>query len=338
MSDNKNIIVTGGAGYIGSHTCKALSASGYTPVVIDNLSKGHQDAVKWGPLEQVDIRNTPAISQILSTYAPKAIIHFAALSEVGESVKDPAKYFDNNVGGSLSLLQAMRSSSVKNIVFSSSCSVYGEPQRIPIDEDTPCQPVNPYGTSKYMVELFLEDFRKAYGLNYASLRYFNACGADPDGEIGERHDPETHLIPRALMVAAGLENGLNLFGEDYNTPDGTCVRDYIHVNDLATAHIKALEHLCHGGEPLTLNLGTGKGTSVRQIIETTEKVTGTTLPVTISPRRKGDPASLVANPRKAREVLGFETEWNDLEKIIRTAWNFLSPYWEQKSERIKNSG
>lgn len=323
------IVVTGGAGYIGSHTCKALSAAGYTPVVVDNLVSGHKDAVRWGPFEQGDVHDQGFLRQVFKTYNPIAVIHFAAFIEVGESVSNPAKYFENNVGGSLALLSAMTECGIKNIVFSSTCAVYGEPQTVPIQETNPRHPLNPYGKTKFMVELMLEDFSKAYGMNYVALRYFNACGADPSAEIGERHDPETHLIPRALMAAAGKAEGLHLFGDDYDTPDGTCVRDYIHVNDLAQAHIKGVEYLSGGGKSVCLNLGTGQGTSVKQVIAAVENVTGKTLDVTIHPRREGDSPILVAQPLKVQETLGFSTQWNDVGQIVASAWAFHKKDWDE---------
>lgn len=327
MQNNKTIIVVGGAGYIGSHTAKALSASGYTPVVVDNLSAGHRDAVKWGAFEYGDIADMAFMRGVFEQYKPAAVIHFAASIEVGESNTNPAKYHVNNVAGSLALLIAMKETGVDKLVFSSTCAIYGEPEHVPISEDARKGPLNPYGKTKYMVELILEDFAKAYGLKYVALRYFNACGADPSGDIGERHDPETHLIPRALMAAAGKIDGLSLFGDDYTTPDGTCLRDYIHVNDLARAHIKGVEYLLRGGEASAFNLGTGKGTSVKEIISAVEKVTGRKVPYTMNARRAGDSPALVSNPALIKEKLGFETEWNNPEDIIASAWNFHRKQW-----------
>ena len=325
--ENKIIMVTGGAGYIGSHTAKALSVSGYTPVVVDNLSAGHRDAVKWGPFEEGDISDMAFMRSVLTKYKPAAVINFAASIEVGESNVNPAKYYVNNVAGTLALLIAMKDSGVDKIVFSSTCAIYGEPEKVPIAEDAKKGALNPYGKTKHMVEMILEDFTKAYGLNYVALRYFNACGADPSGEIGERHDPETHLIPRALMAAAGKIEGLTLFGDDYPTPDGTCLRDYIHVNDLADAHIRGVEYLLKGGKSEAFNLGTGRGSSVKEIINAVEKVTGKSLPVTMNPRRPGDSPALVSDPALIKEKLGFVTKWNSIEDIIASAWNFHRKQW-----------
>ncbi len=327
MSNNKVIVVTGGAGYIGSHTAKALFVAGYTPVVVDNLSAGHRDAVKWGSFEEGDIADLEFMRGVFAKYKPAAVIHFAASIEVGESNTNPAKYHVNNVAGTLALLIAMKDSGVDKIVFSSTCAIYGEPEKVPIAEDARKGPLNPYGKTKYMVEMILEDFANAYHLNYVALRYFNACGADPSGEIGERHDPETHLLPRALMAAAGKIDGLTLFGDDYPTPDGTCLRDYIHVNDLAKAHIKGVEYLLNGGTSSAFNLGTGRGSSVKEIIEAVEKVTGRKVPVTMNPRRAGDSPALVSNPSLIKEKLGFVTEWNSIEDIIASAWNFHRKQW-----------
>ncbi len=327
MSDNKVILVTGGAGYIGSHTAKALYNSGYTPVVVDNLSAGHRDVVKWGPFEEGDISDIEFMRGVLNKYKPAAVINFAAFIEVGESTINPAKYHVNNVAGTLTLLIAMKDCGVNKFVFSSTCAIYGEPEKVPIAEDAKKGALNPYGKTKHMVEMILEDFAKAYGLNYVALRYFNACGADPSGEIGERHHPETHLIPRALMAAAGRDSGLSLFGQDYPTPDGTCLRDYIHVNDLARAHVKAFEYLAQGGQSSSFNLGTGKGSSVKDIIAAVESVTGRHVPVTVHPRRAGDSPALVSDPTLIKEKLGFVTEWNSIEDIIASAWNFHRKQW-----------
>ncbi|OFW87519.1 MAG: UDP-glucose 4-epimerase GalE [Alphaproteobacteria bacterium RIFCSPHIGHO2_02_FULL_46_13] len=320
--ENKTIIVTGGAGYIGSHTAKALHEAGYIPVVVDNLSKGHRNAVKWGVFEQGDIGDMSFMRGVFDKYKPAGVVHFAASIEVGESNVKPAEYYLNNVAGTLALLTAMRDSGVQRIVFSSTCAVYGEPETVPISEDEKRRPINTYGKTKYMVEMMLEDFSRAYGLHYVALRYFNACGADPSGEIGERHDPETHIIPRAFMAAEGKIDGLTLFGDDYPTHDGTCVRDYIHVNDLARAHIKSFEYLVQGGASMAFNLGAGKGTSVKEIIAAVEAITQKKLSVKIFPRREGDPAELVSNVTLIERKLGFITEWNSIEDIIASAWNF----------------
>ena len=322
MLENRTIIVTGGGGYIGSHTAKALYEAGYAPVVIDNLSAGHRDAVKWGAFEQGDIGNVDFMRGVFDKYKPAGVVHFAASIEVGESNVKPAEYYLNNVAGTLALLTVMRDSGVRTLVFSSTCAVYGEPDIVPITEQAKKKPINTYGKTKYMVEMMLEDFSKAYGLNYVALRYFNACGADPSGEIGERHDPETHIIPRALLAAEGKIDGLTLFGDDYPTHDGTCIRDYVHVNDLARAHIKSFEYLLNGGHSMSFNLGTGKGTSVKEIIATVETITQKKIAVKTLPRREGDPAVLVSDATLIRDKLGFVTEWNDIEDIIDSAWNF----------------
>jgi len=321
------ILVTGGAGYIGSHTCKALAAAGYTPVSYDNLVYGHREAVKWGPLIVGDIADRQALAAVFAEYKPLAVMHFAAYAYVGESVTDPAKYYMNNVGGSLSLLETMRQAGCGTLVFSSTCATYGEPRSMPLREDHVQLPVNPYGRTKLLIEQALRDYGHAYGLRSGILRYFNACGADPDGEVGERHDPETHLIPRALMAAAGQIECLDLFGEDYDTPDGTCVRDYVHVTDLARVHVLALAHLLDKEQSLVLNLGTGRGTSVREIIAAVERVSGRKVPVRVSPRRAGDPPMLYADPSEAERVLGFRTRYNDVGEIMETAWRFHMQGW-----------
>lgn len=270
----ERILVTGGAGFIGSHTCKSLAAAGAQPVVFDNLSVGRRDCVRWGELIVGDIRDTKLLQQTIRDCRPACVIHFAAAAYVSESVDDPAKYYLNNVAGTLSLLEACRTAGATNIIFSSSCATYGVPAIQPITEDAPQRPINPYGRTKLMGEQMLADFATAYGMRRAVLRYFNASGADPDGEIGERHDPETHLIPRALLAANGLLPHLDILGVDYDTPDGTCVRDYIHVADLAQAHVLAARHLIEGGPDLAVNLGSGRGTSVRDVVACVEQLTG----------------------------------------------------------------
>lgn len=320
---DKTILVTGGAGYIGSHTCKALAGAGYTPVVFDNLSAGYESFVRWGELIRGDILDTDGLAAIMREKRPLGVIHFASFIQVGESVKSPGKYYRNNTGGSLSILEAMRASGVENIVVSSTAAVYGEPKTVPIGEDSPSAPLNPYGTSKAMMERLLDDFESAYGIRSAALRYFNAAGADPEGEVGERHNPETHLIPRVFMAAAGEIPALKLFGDDYPTPDGTCIRDYIHVCDLADAHILALEQLLAGNRGLKANLGTGHGYSVRQIIDESRRVIGKDIPYSIEPRRDGDAPSLVAKVERAKEVLGWQARHSSLENIISTAWNWF---------------
>jgi len=322
-----SVLVTGGAGYIGSHACKALSQAGYTPVAYDNLVYGHREAVKWGPLVVGDTADRRALDAVFAEHRPIAVMHFAAYAYVGESVTDPAKYYTNNIGGSLNLLEAMRAAGCEALVFSSTCATYGEPKVMPIGEDHPQAPVNPYGRTKLLIEQAMQDYGRAYGLRSAALRYFNASGADPDGELGERHDPETHLIPRTLMAAAGQIERLDLFGDDYATPDGTCVRDYVHVTDLARAHVLALEHLLDRGESLALNLGTGRGTSVREVLAAVERVSGRSVPVRVLPRRAGDPPMLYADPRLAEQVLGFKTRFNDIGETIESAWRFHMHGW-----------
>ena len=317
------ILVTGGAGYIGSHTCKALAAEGFTPIVFDNLVLGHRDAVRWGPLVEADILDEAAVAQALRKYAVEAVIHFAAFAYVGESVHEPAKYYRNNVAGTLSLLDACRREGVEMFVFSSSCATYGIPEALPITEAAPQRPVNPYGRTKLVVEQMLADYAHAYGSRYMALRYFNAAGADPEGELGEKHDPETHLIPLALMAVAGRTDTLEVFGDDYDTPDGTCIRDYIHVTDLARAHVLALRHLLDGGDSLALNLGSGTGTSIREVIGAVERVARRKVPHAVKPRRPGDPPVLYADPHLAKELLGFETELSDIDTIVRTAAAFF---------------
>lgn len=321
----KTVLVTGGAGYIGSQCCKTLAAAGYTPVSVDNLCRGHRDAVRWGPFCQGDIRDSSFLADVIRTHRPEAVIHFAAFAYVGESVTAPALYYGNNVIGSLSLLESLRQAGVDKIVFSSTCSTYGLPRALPIDENHPQAPVNPYGWSKLMVEQALRDYAAAYGLRWVSLRYFNAAGADPEAEIGERHDPETHLIPLVLRAITDPTAPLSLLGEDYDTPDGTCIRDYVHVQDLATAHLDALAYLSAGGAPVALNLGTGRGHSVREVIACAERITGRPVPWEGRPRRPGDPPHLVADASRAQRILGWQPAWPQIEDMIAHAWA-----WHQK--------
>jgi UDP-arabinose 4-epimerase len=325
----KTILVTGGAGYIGSHTCKALAAAGYLPLTFDNLVYGHEWAVKWGPLETGDILDRACLDEVIGRYSPSAIIHFAGFTYVGESVADPGKYYRNNVLGSLNLLEAMRDHGIDRMVFSSTCAIYGVPDTTPIVEDLPRRPVNPYGRSKWMIEQMLADFAGAHALRSIVLRYFNAAGADPDGEIGEAHDPETHLIPLALDAASGRREGLTVFGNDYDTPDGTCIRDYVHVADLADAHVRAVQALEAGSQCADYNLGSGRGFSVSQVIEAVEEVTGCKVPVTLGPRRAGDPPVLVADSAKAADELGWQPAWLDLADTVASAWT-----WHQKAKRF----
>jgi UDP-arabinose 4-epimerase len=321
----RSVLVTGGAGYIGSHACKALARAGYLPIVYDNLSHGHEWAVKWGPFQRGDILDRARVDEVLSKYRPDAVMHFAAFAYVGESVTNPGKYYRNNVAGSLALLEAMRDFGTSRIVFSSSCATYGLPDRCPISEDAPQRPINPYGASKLMVERMLADFGSAYGLVWTALRYFNAAGADTDCEIGEEHDPETHLMPLALDAAFGRRPHVTIFGTDYDTPDGTCIRDYIHVTDLAEAHVLALQ-ASEGGTSAAYNLGNGRGFSVREVINAVERVTRLNVPTVLGERRAGDPPMLVSSASAAHEMLGWQPRINELDDIVRTAWA-----WHQRS-------
>jgi UDP-arabinose 4-epimerase len=319
------VLVTGGAGYIGAHTCKALSRAGFLPVVYDNLVYGHERAVQWGPLERGDIGDGQRLREVFKKYQPMAVLHFAAYAYVGESVVDPGKYYRNNVAGSLTLLEAMQAAQIRNIVFSSTCATYGMPDRLPIAETAAQNPINPYGASKLMVERMLADFGIAHEMGYVGLRYFNAAGADPDGQIGEDHDPETHLIPLVLDAASGRRPDIAIFGTDYDTPDGTCIRDYIHVADLASAHVLALQALRAGKPSGFYNLGNERGYSVREVIAAVERISGLRVPVTLSPRRPGDPAALVSDATRAREELGWRPAYPGLDDMVRTAWA-----WHQK--------
>ena len=319
--DNETtILVTGGAGYVGAHACKALRRSGYTPVVFDNLSTGHRSFVRWGPFVQGDIRDHAAVLDAISYCKAKAVLHFAASACVGESVSDPRKYYDNNVAGSLSLLRAMLDAECRKLVFSSSCAVYGEPHDLPIRETSPLNPVNPYGASKLMFERVLADYALAYGLQSIALRYFNASGADPEIELGELRDPETHLIPRAMMAIQGHITDFAVFGTDYDTPDGTPIRDYIHVSDLAEAHVLALRRLMAGGPGGAFNLGTGQGYSVKEVLDAISTDTGVRLNAVEASRRPGDPPVLVADATLARTELGFAPAYSDLKTIVHTSW------------------
>ncbi|MBK1633337.1 UDP-glucose 4-epimerase GalE [Thiohalocapsa halophila] len=318
----KNILVTGGAGYIGSHTCKALHRAGYRPVVCDNLLHGHRWAVRWGPLEQGNIADRQWLDDVLLRYQPIAAMHFAAYAYVGESVSEPAKYYRNNVAGTLTLLEALRDHGVERCVFSSTCATYGDPETVPIPDDAVQQPINPYGASKWMMERMLADFDRAYGLRSIALRYFNAAGADPDGEIGEWHDPETHLIPLAIAAAMGSGKELSIYGTDYDTPDGTAVRDYVHVADLAAAHVRALDRLLAGSGSGAMNLGTGRGRSVREVIDAVQRVGGRRVPVEEAPRRPGDPPVLVADAALAQRQLDWTPAYSGLDQIVETAWRW----------------
>jgi UDP-glucose-4-epimerase GalE len=313
--------VTGGAGYIGSHTCKALARAGFTPVTYDNLMQGHAWAVRWGPFVRGDLADRDTLTHTLERHSIEAVIHFAAFAYVGESMNAPGDYFRNNVANTLTLLEAMQQAGVDTMVFSSTCATYGIPARVPIDEDEPQKPINPYGESKLFVERMLRWWENAHGLRWTALRYFNAAGADVDGEIGEDHEPETHLVPIAIQAAMGMREPLEIFGSDYDTPDGTAVRDYIHVSDLAAAHVAALKRLRAGGSSLALNLGTGIGHSVRDVVDMVG-VFGGRVPVRFGPRRAGDPPQLVAAAHRAREVLGWEPRHSSLDQIVATAWHW----------------
>ncbi len=321
-----SVVVTGGAGYIGSHACKALAQAGYLPVSYDDLSYGHEWAVKWGPLERGDILDRQRLNEVLIKYRPGAVMHFAAFAYVGESVTNPGKYYRNNVAGSLNILEAMRDLQIPRFVFSSTCATYGLPEALPIREDTPQRPINPYGASKLMVERMLTDFGNAHGFAWTALRYFNAAGADLDLHIGEDHEPETHLIPLILDAASGRRPHVTIFGTDYDTSDGTCIRDYIHVSDLADAHVLALQAIESGIRPGAYNLGNGHGFSVREVVKAVERVTGLKVPVVLGEPRAGDPATLVSDASKAHNILGWQPKISDLDEIVRTAWA-----WHQRS-------
>jgi UDP-glucose-4-epimerase GalE len=315
------VLITGGAGYIGSHTAKLLAASGHTPIVFDDFTQGHDWAVKWGPLERGSLADQGRLREVFAAHKVEAVVHFAASALVGESMSQPTKYFRNNTVATLNLLDAMREAGVATIVFSSTCATYGDPVRVPIDETHPQTPVNPYGESKLMVEKILRWYGSAYGLKWIALRYFNAAGADPAGEIGEDHDPETHLVPLVIGAALGTRPPVKVFGTDYPTPDGSAVRDYVHVMDLADAHRRALEGLDNGTASQAINLGTGQGHSVRSVIDTVTRVGGKKVPFEEAPRRAGDPPELVAAPGRAREV-GWSCRYAALEVIVEHAWKW----------------
>lgn len=319
----KVILVTGGAGYVGSHACKALAQAGYVAVTLDNMACGHEWAVRWGPLERGDILDRQRLDEVFRKHRPEAVMHFAGFAYVGESVEDPGKYYRNNVTGTLTLLDAMHDHAVKKIVFSSSCSTYGIPQGVPISESHPQNPINPYGASKLMAERILGDFDRAHGIKSMCLRYFNAAGADPDAEIGEDHDPETHLIPLVLYAASGKRASVDICGADYPTADGTCIRDYVHVGDLATAHVMALSALEQGAESAQFNLGTGQGHSVMEVIAVARRVTGRAIPANTLPRRQGDPPRLIADATRVAATLGWKPTFSSLESQVQHAWNWL---------------
>ena len=328
----ETILVVGGAGYIGSHTCKALAAAGYKPVVYDNFCLGHRDFVRWGPVVEGDIRDADAVEAAILDHGCSAVMHFAAFAYVGESVADPSKYYQNNVIGTLGLLEGMRKANCDKLVFSSTCAVYGEPKTLPITEETPPLPVNPYGRSKMMCEGILADYAHAYGINFTALRYFNASGDDAESEIGELRDVETHLIPRALMALQGYIDDFQVFGSDFPTPDGTAIRDYIHVSDLADAHVAAMDRLLKGAKGGAIyNLGIGHGYSVGEVLAMIADITGQSLPAPRGDRRPGDPAQLVADAAKARTELEFAPRHSDLRNIIETAWR-----WHQRAHPKRN--
>lgn len=329
----REILVVGGAGYIGSYMCKHLAAAGYLPVVLDNLSTGHRAAVRFGPFFQGEMSDTALLETIFRHHRIQAVMHFGAHCCVAESVADPAKYYGNNVGATLALLAAAVRAGVRRLIFSSSCAVYGEPEQVPMDENHPLRPITPYGRSKLMIEQVLEDFEAAYGLAAVRLRYFNAAGADPDGTLGEDHRPETHLIPLALQAALGQRPGLEIFGDDFPTADGTCVRDYIHIADLAQAHRLALERILDGGPGGVYNLGNGSGYSVRQVVNTARRVTGADIPARVAQRRQGDPSVLVGSCRKAREALGWQPRHPSLDDIVASAWR-----WHRRHPRGYDGG
>jgi UDP-glucose 4-epimerase len=316
-----NILVTGGAGYIGSHTCLALAEKGYTPVVYDNLVNGHREFARWGPLEQGDVRDRERLEQVIRSYKPAAIIHFAGLIEVAESVTNPMAFFDNNVSGSVSLLAAAIQAGIDKVVFSSTCATYGIPQELPMREDHPQLPISPYGTSKLLVEHMLRDLGTYQDLRSVILRYFNAAGADVEGRIGEWHNPESHVIPIAIDVARGKRSLFKIYGSDYATTDGTCIRDFIHVADLADAHARSVDYLIAGGASIALNLGTGRGTSVRQLVQAVERVSNVHLRIELAARRQGDPPELVADNTKAKATLQWRPV-HELEDIVKSAWNW----------------
>jgi UDP-glucose 4-epimerase len=320
-----NVLVAGGAGYIGSHTCLDLFSKGFTPIVYDNLSNGHAEFVKWGPLEIGDIRDRNGLDEVLRKHKPVAIIHFAAAIEVGESVRDPGGYYENNVSGTITLLRAAQAAGVDKIVFSSTCATYGIPSSVPINESHAQLPINPYGRSKLIVEQVLRDLDIYQGFRSCILRYFNAAGADLEGRIGEWHSPETHAVPIAIETALGRRSHFEVLGTDYDTRDGTCVRDFVHVLDLADAHTRAIEHLLNNGKSYALNLGTGNGTTVKELLETVQHVLGRGFDIKCGPRRKGDSPVLVADNALARRTIGWSPR-HDLKSIIASAWNWHSNY------------
>ena len=320
---DRTVLVIGGAGFVGSHTCKALAHSGYNPVTFDNLERGHRWAVKWGPFEEGDIRSESDLRRVFRTWRPQMVIHFAAYAYVGESIQQPAKYYENNVGGTAKLLAACAAHECKNFVFSSTCATYGLPSRLPVRESDEQRPINPYGYSKLIVERMLKEVETANAIKHVVLRYFNASGADPKGELGELHFPETHLIPLVLFTAMGRRSSVEIFGNDYSTPDGTCIRDYIHVSDLAEAHLAAIKWLAAGRESDAFNLGNGQGASVYDVIKTTERVTGMAVKSHLRERRPGDPPILISDSMKAKAKLNWSPKFPNLDQQITHAWNWF---------------
>lgn len=323
-----NILIVGGAGYIGSHTNKYLHSQGHKTIILDNLIYGHQEFVKWGQFYKGSIQDPTILDQIFTDHQIDVVMHFSAFAYVGESVTEPAKYYENNVSGTIQLLNAMARHEVKKFIFSSTCATFGYPQRIPISEDHPQSPINPYGRTKLLIEQLLPDYDHAYGIKSICLRYFNAAGADADGEIGERHNPETHLIPLVIQAALGYNNNLRVFGDDYETPDGTCIRDYIHVEDLACAHSLAYDYLCLENQSNQFNLGNGQGFSVLEVIQATEEVSGKSISYNIEGKRPGDPDQLIGDSEKAQKLLNWQPKYTQLQDIIRTAY-----IWHQKENQ-----
>ncbi len=319
------ILVCGGAGYIGSHINKQLNEEGYDTIVFDNLVYGHKEAVKWGKFVKGDLSKIDDIEAVFNQYKIDAVFHFAAYAYVGESVNEPEKYYYNNVVNTLNLLKVMKKHGCNRIIFSSTCATYGEPAKVPITEDMPQNPINPYGATKLMIERVFKDYNKAYDLNFVVLRYFNAAGADPECELGESHNPETHIIPLVLDAASGQREDIKVFGTDYDTPDGSCIRDYIHVTDLASAHLLALHYLESGKPSDFFNLGNERGTSVLEVVDSVKRVTGKDFKVTLAPRRSGDPAILVGSSEKAKKILGWKPEYSDIDTIVAHAWK-----WHEK--------
>lgn len=315
----KTVVVTGGAGYVGSHCCKAFAAAGWRVITVDDLSRGYAEAVKWGPLIEADIGDETAMTAVFREFEPDLVAHFAAFAYVGESVEHPDIYYRNNSAGTLNLLEAMRHSGVRRLLFSSSCATFGLPQQLPIDEAHPQRPINPYGWSKFIVERMLEDYTEAFGFSSIALRYFNAAGCDLDGEIGENHEPETHVIPLAIRAALDADDSFGILGSDFDTRDGTAIRDFVHVTDLASAHVLAAERLLSDPGAEFYNLGTGTGTTVREIVEAVERATGRTMRAVERPRRPGDPPALVASAERARKVLQWEPKHSSIDEIVGTA-------------------